>query len=76
MPTGARDPEIAKRIAAMNALGPSKVNPDVEAAMRGEKGKRPKKVCPQCGEPMTPGHSHDEIKDDVRAEMMDRGVAR
>ena len=73
MATGARDPEIAKRIAA---LGRSKVNPDVEAAMRGEKGKRPKKVCPQCGEPMTRGHSHDEIKDDVRAEMMDRGVAR
>ena len=72
MATGARDPEIAKRIAA---LGQSKVNPDVEKAMRGEKGKRPKKVCPECGEPMDENHSpHDDTT--YRAEMMDKGLAR
>ena len=72
MATGARDPEIAKRIAA---LGQSKVNPDVEKAMRGEKGKRPKKVCPECGEPMDENHSpHDDTT--FRAELMDAGRAR
>ena len=75
MPTGARDPEIAKRIAAMNARGPSKVNPDVEKAMRGEKGKRPKNVCPECGEPMDENHTpHDDTT--FRAELMDAGRAR
>ena len=72
MATGARDPEIAKRIAA---LGQSKVNPDVEKAMRGEKGKRPKKVCPECGEPLGPDHTpHDDTT--FRAELMDAGRAR
>jgi len=72
MATGARDPEIAKRIAA---LGQSKVNPDVEKAMRGEKGKRPKKACPQCGEPMDENHTpHDDTT--FRAELMDAGRAR
>lgn len=53
--------DAAKRIAAM---GKSRVNPDVEKAMRGEKGKR---ECEYCGQ---------EIKDDtnVEAEMMDRGM--
>ena len=55
--------DAAKRIAAMPS---SRVNPDVEKAMRGEKGKR---ECEYCGQ---------EIKDDTthEAEMMDRGVLR
>ena len=61
--SAAVDPDIQARI---KALGRSKVNPDVEKAMMGEKGKRP--VCETCGQ---------EIEDDtVRAEMMDRGVLR
>ena len=68
-----RDPDTAKRIEALTRRGSSRVNPDVEAAMRGEKGKRPKAVkkCPKCGKPMTPGHRHMQGRS--RAEKMDRG---
>ena len=72
MATMYRDPATADRI---KALGPSKVNPDVDAAMRGKKGKRPKKVCPECGEPLGPNHKpHDDS--DYSAKMMDQGRAR
>ena len=37
--TNLRDPDLLRRI---EALGKSKVNPDVDRAMRGIKGKRPK----------------------------------
>ena len=66
----ARDPELADRI---KALGSSKVNPDVEKAMRGEKGKRPKKACPECGEPLDDNHIPHDTR---RAELMDEGRAR
>jgi hypothetical protein len=56
--------DTRRRIAAITARGKSKVNPDVEAAMRGEKGKR---TCENCGA--------DIPEDDTthRAEEMDRG---
>ena len=55
--------DTLKRIRALNARGKSPVNPDVEKAMKGEKGKR---TCEYCGQ---------EVKDDTthRAEEMDRG---
>ena len=63
-----RDPDTAARI---QALGKSKVNPDVEAAMRGKKGKRPK-VCKTCGEPVDENHiPHDDTNH--RAREMDQG---
>ena len=56
--------DTLKRIAAITARGKSKVNPDVERAMRGEKGKR----CKECGQ---------EIQEsNFKAEQMDRGVLR
>lgn len=66
-----RDPETAARIAA---LGPSKKNPDVEAAMRGEKGKRPAKpkICSKCGKPLGPNHK-SHIQGRSTAEKIDRG---
>ena len=73
MAAGARDPEIAKRIAA---LPRSKVNPDVERAMRGEKGKRPPKTCPTCGEPLDEIHAPHGDDSDYRAKLMDEGRAR
>ena len=63
-----RDPDTAARIQALTDRGPSKVNPDVEAAMRGKKGKRPK-VCKNCGEPIN--ENHDDTNH--RAREMDQG---
>ena len=69
----ARDPDIANRIAAMTRRGASKVNPDVDKAMRGEKGKRPK-ICAKCGKPLGPNHQpHKKILGRSTAERMDRG---
>ena len=59
-----RDPDTAARI---QALGKSKVNPDVDKAMRGEKGKR--EYCPDCEKEVPSPHKHD----DRRAREMDQG---
>jgi hypothetical protein len=75
MANASRDPDIADRIKALTDRGPSKVNPDVEKAMRGEKGKRPK-VCPTCGEPLDAIHAPHGDDSTRRAELMDEGLAR
>ena len=63
-----RDPDTARRI---QALGPSKVHPDLDAAMRGKGGKRPK-TCPTCGKALGPNHKpHDNSN--RRAREMDQG---
>ena len=69
MASMARDPDIADRI---KALGPSKVNPEVERAMRGRGGKRPN--CPTCGETLDEVHVPHEST--FKAEQMDRGVLK
>jgi len=61
-----RDPDTAARI---QALGPSKVNPDVDKAMRGEKGKR--EYCPDCEKEVPSPHKHDDTNH--RAREMDQG---
>ena len=48
---------------------PSKVNPDVDAAMKGKKGKRP--VAVQKVKPRKPANK--SLKGRSRAEKMDRG---
>jgi len=65
-----RDPDTAARI---QALGPSRVNPEVDKAMRGEKGKRPPKprICKTCGKPLGPNHKPHAGRS--TAEKMDRG---
>ena len=65
-----RDPDTAERI---KSLGPSKEHPDLEDAMKGKGGARPK-LCPTCGEPLDDRHNPHRDDTTGRAEEMDRGV--